>query len=281
MYSVAGVATALVCINGLTLADSEPQTMTLTGVIRDFPSGSSHPDFQDHPPATPGVKSGKNVALELDENKKPVYVGDGQKVQAEWKDADDHVIGWCQPAAAGDVSGEFNSHDDGGVTNSITFAQWFRDVPSVNMSCQWSITLTKEDDDDSDDDEECWVYQTDEFHPIDEQLFGNGPDEHNFYFTYEVVAQFTYTAADDQYFWYKGSDDAWVFINDKLVIDHGGLAVNRDQRIDFNRLGLTEGAAYELRFFMAERVQPEAHFHIRTNVELTSSASASVFALFD
>ena len=51
------------------------------------------------------------------------------------------------------------------------------------MSRAWSIRLERESSG-------AFVFNTHDFHPIDYQLLGNGPDEHNFYFTFEIDCTF-------------------------------------------------------------------------------------------
>jgi fibro-slime domain-containing protein len=274
---------ALALAESEAIADSDPG-YTLTATIRDFPAQSAHPDFLENPTATPGSKSAQNIALALDADQKPVYIGGGKKVAQEWKDAQSNNIAWCQPAItmpaeSADVPGVFASDDTGGIVSQDTFSQWFRDVPGVNMSRLWWLDMSYVSTDVQ------WgphyEFQTSDFHPIDEQLLGNGPDEHNFYFTFEMVAEFTYEASAGQFIWYEGSDDAWIFVNNAMVIDHGGIAANRNQCIHLDRLGLTDGETYKMHFFMAERYQPQTQFHIKTNLQLESAGSDSIFAVFD
>jgi fibro-slime domain-containing protein len=194
----------------------------------------------------------------------------------EWEDAAGRDIAWCAPTVSipPDKPGSFGGDDDGGINSQDTFAQWFRDVPGVNMSRLWTINLTK-------DDQDIWCFDTSNFNPIDEQLLGNGPDEQNFYFTCEIVCTFVYDDSAGQFFRFEGDDDCWVFVDNKLAIDHGGIASGRKQRIDLNRMSLVNGQTYALHFFMAERYQPQTQFHIKTNIDLMSATSGSVFAMFD
>lgn len=246
---------------------SQTDSFTLTGSVRDFrPSPSFHPDFDN--PSLNGAYA-RYVKLTLDADKKPEYSpGTGRRIQQEFRDSQNRKIAWCLTPVAGDNPGTFGQSSDGAVTSSSTFAQWFRDVPGVNMSTYWTMTLTKLE---SGPYAGAYCYETNDFfpfYPIDGQLFGNGPDEHNFYFTYEVACAFTYDASAGQFLKFKGDDDTWVFINNKLVIDHGGIAGSREYHIDFNRLGLTNGQQYDVRLFHAERKQPQSQFHLWTNVVL-------------
>lgn len=268
---VVAVGACALALAGSGNATSPPAYIELLGIIRDFPPESHHPDFLVNPSNT--GRSAKNIALLLDADKKPAYVGGGKRVNTEFRDAAGNKIAWCAPLAAGDQAGNFSSHDNGGIQSATTFAQWFRDVLGVNMSRSWSIRLDRQSDG-------MYVFDTANFNPIDYQLLGNGPDEHNFYFTYEIVCSFT--SAPGQFISFTGDDDCWIFVDNRLAIDHGGIASNRRQCFTLDRLGLTTGQQYELRFFFAERCQPQSQFRIETNIgDLRSQSSVSALAACD
>ena len=84
-----------------------------------------------------------------------------------------------------------------------------------------------------------------------------------------------------QIFKFVGDDDVWVFINDQLVIDLGGVHAARTQYVDLSRLGLVDGETYALDFFFAERHRAQSNFRIVTNLELESDGPVAITALFD
>jgi fibro-slime domain-containing protein len=99
---------------------------------------------------------------------------------------------------------------------------------------------------------------------------------HNYHFTLEVKTEFTYQG--NEFFEFYGDDDLWVFIDNLLVIDLGGLHRSAQQklnlqidasqhRLEFNlqedlkiahapkhlNLVLEKGKTYPLHIFYAER----------------------------
>ncbi len=257
-------------------APDRPDPVSLVGIVRDFQPSPEHPDFD----VTPGNGYGHycgNIALELDDDGKPVCVGGGFRVSREWRDSSNRIISWnLYNSDLGDSKGKRGSNNDNGaITSAETFSEWYRDIPGVNLSRLHTITLEWDDDDD------LYSFKTNNFTPIDDQLFGNGGYSHNYHFTYEIVARFTYDASAGQMLWFKGDDDCWVFIDGRLVIDHGGIAGSRQMHVDFDRLGLEDGEVYRLHLFHAERHQPQSHFRLKTNVRLQATFPPSILAMFD
>jgi fibro-slime domain-containing protein len=282
LVAAVGLAGALLIWPSQTMAypPTGGQTLGLWGRVRDFQPTPAHPDFNVTPSNGYGPYCG-NIATTLDADGKPVFNGNGWRVQQQWRDSSNRLISWCMyNAALGDHPGHAGAYDHGAITSQASFAQWYRDVPGVNMSRLWRLNLTWMNDPRFG---WCYGWDTNDFNPIDNQLFGNGHgNQHNFYFTYEIQCQFTYDAAGHQFMNFKGDDDCWVFVNNHLAIDHGGIAGSRDQYVDMDRFGLVNGQEYTLSFFQAERHQPQGQFHLRTNiVTLHSVGTDAVLSAYD
>jgi fibro-slime domain-containing protein len=92
--------------------------------------------------------------------------------------------------------------------------------------------------------------------------------QHNFFFTTEIHTKFEYKGGE--VFTFIGDDDLWLFINDKLAIDLGGLhpaktgTVNLDAKAA--ELGITKGQTYHMDIFHAERHTTDSNFRIETTI---------------
>jgi len=191
----------------------------------------SHPDFE-------GVISGVVTGLvnqNLAGDKKPDYVG----------------IGSGSAAA-------------GAITSTTTFDQWYVDVGGVNVAAPLTITL----DNTITLDPNVFTFSDSSFFPIDGQLFGNEGNSHNYHFTYEIHSEFTYNGGET--FSFTGDDDLWVFINDKLAIDIGGVHPAASGSVDLDAaaasLGLTIGETFDFDLFFAERHLVASNFRIDTSI---------------
>lgn len=162
-----------------------------------------------------------------------------------------------------DQAGLSSTTSTGGISSAATFDQWFSDVLGTNLSVPYQIPMVLGAD---------GLYRmgtSGAFYPIDNLLFGNEGAIHNYFFTYTFQASFTYTACSNQYFNLRGSDDLWLFINDQLVIDLGGVLTGTNQIIELDRLGLTDGETYPMNFFYTNRQSTLSEFDLETNIVLS------------
>lgn len=94
---------------------------------------------------------------------------------------------------------------------------------------------------------------------------------HNYGISMKVQAKFEYVRG--QYFEFLGDDDVWVFINNKLVVDIGGVHDRRNGAVDLDTLGLVEGKEYTFHIFYTERYKYQGNFKMRTSMDLKTEAS--------
>ena len=149
------------------------------------------------------------------------------------------------------------------TTGKANFDQWYNDTSGVNMSKSLTITL----DNTITPNPNVYTFLDTAFFPIDGELLGNEGNNHNFHFTFELHSDFTYQGGED--FAFTGDDDLWVFINNELVIDLGGVHGAQHKSVSLDGLGLTIGNDYDFDLFFAERHTTQSHFLINTSIALT------------
>jgi fibro-slime domain-containing protein len=164
------------------------------------------------------------------------------------------------------------------------FGEWYTTrTPDINRAFFVDLPFVKEGS--------VYKYDNSEFFPLDDDkraalrpqvpsvttTFGHrqtgvseGIDlsKHNYGFTFEFHAKFAYHKSTGQNFAFRGDDDVWVFINDKLVIDLGGLHAAEYAEVNLDTLGLEDGKPYFLDFYFAERRIEASRLTITTSLEL-------------
>lgn len=261
-----------------------PNAIHLAGIIRDFRASNvadGHPDFEVEPANGAGHYMG-NVALTLDADHKPVFTGEGYKCTSQWQTASGIPI---HPrffdSSKGDQAGSAGAPDPGAISSAQSFSQWYRNVAGLNVATMLVITLERDESgnyvfDDRLDSQ--FAYQGG-FFPINDALMGGNKNHH---FTYEIATEFKYQAGQGQMFRFRGDDDVWVFIDDQLVIDIGGVHGVVEQCVLLDRLDwLQDGQTHQLRFFFAERKKPGSNFRMETNFLLRSVDLPNSAALYD
>lgn len=99
---------------------------------------------------------------------------------------------------------------------------------------------------------------------------------HNFHFTMEMHMQFVYHQGIGLEFDFRGDDDVWIFVNNILAIDLGGLNYKAYDTLfldkDREKLQLVDGEVYNLDIFFAERNPVGSNLLIRTTMDLRNSS---------
>lgn len=198
----------------------------IVATVRDF--RSDHPDFQVY---SGSAETTGLVAATLGADVKPVFASTGEGTQ-------------------------YNQQ----ITSADTFAQWYRNVPGVNLEFQEELPLTPNADG-------LYEYRNNAFFPLDDEpgSFGNDGNNHNFHFTTELHLKFVYQGGE--VFNFTGDDDLWMFIDGQLAMDLGGLHPQTSGSVALDTLGLTIGEEYTMDIFHAERHTDQSNFHITTSIK--------------
>ncbi|NTV89593.1 MAG: fibro-slime domain-containing protein [Clostridiales bacterium] len=159
----------------------------------------------------------------------------------------------------------------------------FNDVPGKNMTATQQLTLLEDADGYfSVDIREGSTENVDGYFPIDNQLFGNEENAHNYHFSVELHSNFTYTGAES--FSFSGDDDVWVFVNNTLVVDLGGVHgemssdISIPELVNSGVLKIKKGDYVPFDIFYMERHTTGSNLFMKTNIDFTKY-NASAWAM--
>lgn len=154
------------------------------------------------------------------------------------------------------------------LSTAENFAQWYTDVPGVNMTLEKELELVETPAGSGQ-----FVFDSTSFFPLSpSEGFGPSPAGHytgnNYLFTTEIHVKFGYRAG--QVFTFRGDDDLWIFVNGKLALDLGSLHGPEQGTIDFDAqaaaLAISVGQTYTMDIFHAERHTDGSNFRVTTNI---------------
>jgi len=248
-----------------------------TGHLRDFTTAQDPSGTQLDSSALPAIAeaiAGVNYAdspdFEVADAKLHAATATGKRYQADPGMVNATLGADGTPVYAGPATGTRTT------TGPANFQTWFHDTPGVNLG--ESLTLQFERDPAKLADPNAYYYDSSlmgcgaascpGFFPIDGQLLMNEGNPHNYHMTFELHLKFKYHAG--QVFTFKGDDDIWVFVDQKLGLDLGGIHNEVTGQLNLDTLGLTEGQIYPLDFFWCERHVVGSNLRIETSLEVTS-----------
>ena len=199
---------------------------TILAVIRDFQADGVN--FENPAQTNRSTDDPGVVAPTLGADQKPVYAGTGPTVT---------------------------------IHDGPSFDTFFRNVPGTNQPFVFYIYFAPTNGVSS--------FQSTAFYPLDGLGFGNdGADDqrkmHNFHFTTEIHTAFQYQGGET--FSFTGDDDVWVYINNQLVIDLGGVHKAESKTVNVDTLGLTMGQVYPFDMFQTERHTTQSNFRADTSL---------------
>lgn len=226
--------------------ENDSKTIQLTVTLRDFKDGGQ----------VFGVWSGGKgyVEKQLGADRKPVYITE------KW--------------------------EKDGVTDTDLLQYCFNDKPGYNMSMEYELVLESDEAGNFSVDYTSWNEELAEtmpeplgFFPLDDLLYGNEGSVHNYLFSAEIHTQFTYY--EGATFSFTGDDDVWVYIDDTLVVDLGGVHSAEDAHISLDELvadgtlDITPGEVVNFDFFFMERMPSESNMLIQTNFDFVVETEGS------
>jgi len=263
-----------------TSGSSVTPTGELTIVVRDFKlydandTEHTNPDFENVPATLDG--QGNTVPANT-------YFGnwDDKEIVTDTLNPDDH-----KPVYKNGSGGTLTTH------GKDAFDKWFNTIDGVNIMQEIPMTLTKD---------AAGTYSYDSqsagaplspgggFFPIDDgssyaTSFGNQGKSHNYSFTVEIHTVFTYQGGE--HFIFSGDDDVFVYVNNRLAINLGGIHSREPADLDMGSLvvygtqepiPLTKGGTYPLDFFYAERHVVDSNLKITTGLGLSTNSQIPIF----
>lgn len=157
----------------------------------------------------------------------------------------------------------------GSIASHESFARWFDPAAEFNMEHRITLTETAAGSG-------ILTFRDSDFFPADGQLLGNEGRAHNYHFTFELRTAFIYEPG--QFITAGGDDDIWIYVDNRLALDLGGVHPRRTGTVSLDDLGLTPGDTYTFALFFAERHSSRSELWLDTNIRLVQQVPTPVAA---
>jgi fibro-slime domain-containing protein len=237
-------------------------SMWMQVIFYDFKADGTNPDFEN---CISGLKRGM-VQPTLDSMRKPVF---RQNLACNT-----HVNEWFRPSGANGSDGNAN------FSYNPTTRKWqwsnlkrYNNRPSEFVSNSYSSSYDMSNIVIYDSlhfwhtDSGQYVFQSGSFFKLDNRGYGEQPSgsRHNYGFAMEMHTTFEYQKGLT--FRFNGDDDVWVFVNNRLMMDLGGVHGTQSGAFNLDTVaGLVVGETYSFDFFYAERHTSMSTIQITTNI---------------
>jgi fibro-slime domain-containing protein len=203
------------------------------------------------------------------------------------------MVGPIGTSLVGGVPVFVAANGTGAVNTAATFASWYSGAcnpgtPEATCVASYDTQINATVDTSTGQ----LTYNSSSFFPLDPITGTTGDGDtnnnHNYFFTVQFGLELVYDPTLTNTFLFTGDDDVWVYINDKLVIDLGGVHPAADGNFDMNTIaaeqGILAGEQYSFDFFFAERHFTQSNLNITSFLgapvsEVPEPSSLAVFAL--
>ncbi|EFA75229.1 PA14 domain-containing protein [Heterostelium album PN500] len=173
-----------------------------------------------------------------------------------------------------------NTFAHGMIKNATLFNTFFINTPGINKPLTFNITLTLNPS------AGTYGYDNQTFFPINRLGWDSTPSNYldsngqplykdtngnyeNFHFC--LVSNMFFTYQGYEVFNFRGDDDVWVFINNELVVDLGGLHPAAQASVNLQtdlKTKLVVKQTYTLDFFYCERHTDTSTMKMDTNIQI-------------